>query len=149
MTLTKTILVVLALLLCCNRLALGQDVPGVTSDQQPQVKRPNVILIFADDLGPGLLGCYGQQVIETPNIDRLAQQGMKFTNYYGAVYCAPARWTLLHLMRAGLLKKNTEQESKNSNQRRIRSPTTKYSLLKSLSRPATKQRSLENLTVAF
>ena len=94
MTLTKTTLVVLALLLCCNRLALGQDVPGVTSDQQPQVKRPNVILIFADDLGPGLLGCYGQQVIETPNIDHLAQQGMKFTNYYGAVYCAPARWTL-------------------------------------------------------
>ena len=101
MTLTKTILVVLALLLCCNRLALGQDVPGVTSDQQPQVKRPNVILIFADDLGPGLLGCYGQQVIETPNIDRLAQQGMKFTNYYGAVYCAPARWTLLTGMHDG------------------------------------------------
>lgn len=56
--------------------------------------RPNVILIFADDLGPGLLGCYGQQLIKTPNIDRLAAEGMKFDNYYGGVFCAPARWTL-------------------------------------------------------
>lgn len=57
--------------------------------------RPNVILIFADDLGPGLLGCYGQELITTPHIDRLAAEGMKFTNYYGGVFCAPARWTLL------------------------------------------------------
>lgn len=58
-------------------------------------KQPNVILIFADDLGPGLLGCYGQKLIKTPHIDRLAEEGMKFTNYYGGVFCAPARWTLL------------------------------------------------------
>ncbi len=62
---------------------------------------PNVILIFADDLGPGMLGCYGQQVIRTPNIDRLASEGIKFTNYYGGVYCAPARWTLLTGMHDG------------------------------------------------
>ncbi|MDP0489708.1 MAG: arylsulfatase [Verrucomicrobiota bacterium JB023] len=58
-------------------------------------ERPNVILIFADDLGPGILGCYGQEIIETPHIDRLAAEGMKFNNYYGGVFCAPARWTLL------------------------------------------------------
>lgn len=58
-------------------------------------ERPNVILIFADDLGPGMLGCYGQKRIATPHIDRLADEGMKFTNYYGGVFCAPSRWTLL------------------------------------------------------
>lgn len=63
--------------------------------------RPNVIFIFADDLGPGMLGCYGQQVVKTPNIDRLANEGMKFTNYYGGVFCAPARWTLLTGMHDG------------------------------------------------
>ncbi|PHQ31768.1 arylsulfatase [Rhodopirellula bahusiensis] len=63
--------------------------------------RPNVILIFADDLGPGMLGCYGQEVVTTPNIDRLAREGMKFTNYYGGVYCAPSRWTLLTGMHDG------------------------------------------------
>ena len=57
--------------------------------------KPNVILIFADDLGPGLLGCYGQKLIKTPHLDQLAQEGMKFNNYYGGVYCAPSRWTLL------------------------------------------------------
>ncbi len=70
-----------------------------TTEEDP----PNVILIFADDLGPGLLGCYGQQVIKTPNIDRLASEGIKFNNYYGAVYCAPARWTLLTGMHDGRL----------------------------------------------
>jgi len=57
-------------------------------------EQPNVILIFADDLGIGLLGCYGQKKIKTPHIDRLAAEGMKFNNFYGAVYCAPARWCL-------------------------------------------------------
>lgn len=63
--------------------------------------RPNVILIFADDLGPGMVGCYGQKRIATPHIDQLAREGMKFTNYYGGVYCAPARWTLLTGMHDG------------------------------------------------
>ncbi|SMP68990.1 arylsulfatase A [Neorhodopirellula lusitana] len=64
-------------------------------------QKPNVILIFADDLGPGMLGCYGQQIIKTPHIDQLATQGMKFTNYYGATYCAPSRFTLLTGMHDG------------------------------------------------
>lgn len=60
-----------------------------------EVEKPNVILIYADDLGPGLLGCYGQELIKTPHIDRLAEEGIRFDNYYGGVFCAPARWTLL------------------------------------------------------
>ncbi len=67
----------------------------------PRPDHPNVILIYADDLGIGLLGCYGQQRIKTPHIDRLAAEGMKFTNHYGSVLCAPARWSLLTGMHDG------------------------------------------------
>jgi len=63
--------------------------------------KPNVILIYADDLGIGMLGSYGQSLIKTPHIDRLAAEGMKFTNYYGGVFCAPSRWTLLTGMHDG------------------------------------------------
>ena len=65
--------------------------------------KPNVILIYADDLGIGMVGAYGQKVIKTPHIDRLAAEGMKFENYYGGVFCAPARWTLLSGMHDGRL----------------------------------------------
>ena len=63
--------------------------------------RPNVVLIYADDLGIGMLGAYGQQIVKTPNIDQLAAEGMKFNNYYGGTFCAPARWTLLTGMHDG------------------------------------------------
>ena len=57
---------------------------------------PNVVFILADDLGYGELGCYGQKKIRTPNIDRLAAQGMRFTRHYsGAPVCAPARCVLM------------------------------------------------------
>jgi len=57
--------------------------------------KPNVILIYADDLGAGLLGCYGQKLIKTPHIDKLASEGMRFSNAHGCMYCAPARASLL------------------------------------------------------
>ena len=57
--------------------------------------KPNIILIYADDLGRGLLGTYGQRIITTPNIDRLARQGIRFDNAYGCMLCAPARASLL------------------------------------------------------
>lgn len=61
-----------------------------------QQAKPNIILILADDLGYGDLGCYGQQRIKTPNIDKLAAEGMRFTNFYsGATVCAPSRASLL------------------------------------------------------
>ncbi len=61
----------------------------------PTKRPPNIVLIYADDLGAGLLGCYGQQIIKTPNIDRLADEGMRFSYAHGCKYCAPARASLL------------------------------------------------------
>lgn len=59
-------------------------------------RRPNIVFILADDLGWGELGCYGQTKIRTPNIDRLATEGMRFTQHYsGAPVCAPARDVLM------------------------------------------------------
>lgn len=66
-----------------------------------KAERPNVILIMADDLGPGMLGHNGQKIVTTPHIDKLAKQGMSFSNYYGNPYCAPARWSLLTGMHNG------------------------------------------------
>lgn len=57
--------------------------------------KPNIIYIYADDLGRGMLSCYGQKYFKTPNIDRLAAEGRRFTNAYGCAVCAPARASLL------------------------------------------------------
>ena len=59
------------------------------------VKRPNIVLLFADDLGYGDLGCYGHPTIRTPNLDRLAGQGLRLTSFYSAPGCVPARKQLL------------------------------------------------------
>lgn len=57
---------------------------------------PNIVLIVADDLGYGDLGCYGQKRIHTPNIDRLAAEGLRFTDAYsGCTVCAPSRSVLM------------------------------------------------------
>lgn len=59
-------------------------------------RRPNVIFILADDLGYRELGCYGQELIQTPNIDALAKQGMRLTQHYcGNAVCAPSRCVLM------------------------------------------------------
>lgn len=59
-------------------------------------KKPNIIYIYADDLGYGELGSYGQQKIKTPNLDRMANEGMRFTQHYTSTpVCAPARAMLL------------------------------------------------------
>src|SRR5215510_3860853 len=64
--------------------------------------KPNIIFILADDLGYGDIGCYGQQKIETPNIDKLAQQGIKFTQFYaGTTVCAPSRASFLTGLHTG------------------------------------------------
>ncbi|WP_161890132.1 arylsulfatase [Pontibacter russatus] len=65
-------------------------------------KRPNVIFILADDMGYGDLGCYGQELIQTPNIDKLAASGMRFTQFYaGTSVCAPSRASLLTGLHTG------------------------------------------------
>ena len=58
--------------------------------------KPNIIFIIADDLGYGDLGCYGQKIIRTPNLDRLAAEGMRLTRHYsGNAVCAPSRCVLM------------------------------------------------------
>ena len=74
-------------------LAGGESQPPVT--RKPG-KHTNIIFIMADDLGYGDLGCYGQMNIQTPNIDRLAEEGMRFRNCYtGSTVCAPSRSVLM------------------------------------------------------
>jgi arylsulfatase A-like enzyme len=61
-----------------------------------QAPRPNIVFILADDLGYGDVGCYGQRQIQTPHIDTLAKQGLRFTQAYaGATVCAPSRCGLM------------------------------------------------------
>lgn len=65
-------------------------------------ERPNIILIVADDLGYGDLGCYGQSQVKTPRIDRLAAEGMRFTDFYaGSTVCAPSRCVLMTGLHSG------------------------------------------------
>jgi len=61
-----------------------------------QAPKPNIVFILADDLGYGELGSYGQTQIETPHLDRLAAEGMRFTQFYaGSTVCAPSRSVLM------------------------------------------------------
>jgi len=65
-------------------------------------KKPNIIYIIADDLGYGDLGCYGQKIVKTPNIDRICAEGMKFTQHYaGSTVCAPSRCVLMTGLHTG------------------------------------------------
>jgi arylsulfatase A len=65
-------------------------------------KKPNIVYIMADDLGYAELGCYGQKKIRTPNIDKLAVEGMKFTHHYsGNPVCAPSRCALMTGLHTG------------------------------------------------
>ena len=64
---------------------------SVTADE-----RPNIIYIMADDLGYGDLGCFGQKVVRTPRIDRMAAEGIRMTDHYsGHTVCRPSRLVLL------------------------------------------------------
>jgi len=74
-------------MLIAPRLAFGAAAPK---------KKPNIVFILADDLGYGDLGCYGQKQIKTPNIDKMAAGGMRFTQFYaGSTICAPSRCVLM------------------------------------------------------
>ncbi len=76
------------LIFCCGATVLA-------AAAQP-ASPPNIIFILADDLGYGELGCYGQQLIATPHLDRMAAEGMKFTQVYaGSTVCAPSRSVLM------------------------------------------------------
>jgi arylsulfatase A-like enzyme len=83
----------------CSTKRAPESQDAVVSDQS---ERPNIIYILADDLGYGDLSCYGQTHFSTPNIDRLAAEGMRFTQHYsGATVCAPSRSSLMTGMHTG------------------------------------------------
>lgn len=75
---------------------LGTAACTQESRKETQARKPNIVFILTDDLGYGDLGCYGQQLIETPHIDRMAAEGKRFTQFYaGATVCAPSRSALM------------------------------------------------------
>ena len=77
-------------------------VAGPAAAQAPAARKPNIILILADDLGYNEVGVYGQKKIRTPNIDRLAREGVRLTDHYsGSPVCAPSRAVLLTGLHTG------------------------------------------------
>ena len=85
-------------------LALGMApvVAGAAGASDKKETRPNIIFIMCDDMGYGDLGCYGQKRIETPNLDRMAQEGMRFTQAYaGSPVSAPSRASFMTGQHAG------------------------------------------------
>lgn len=92
-----TLRALVPMLVCGSLLAAH---PASQASEPP--RRPNLIFILADDLGYGDLGCYGQQRIKTPNLDRLAAEGMRFTQFYaGSTVCAPSRCVLMTGLHTG------------------------------------------------
>jgi len=87
-SLLPTRVILLTLLPVALALAIGEAAAAV--------RRPNIIFILADDLGYGDVGAFGQKLIRTPNLDRMAAQGMKLTHHYsGNAVCAPSRCVLM------------------------------------------------------
>lgn len=74
---------------------LGTTNPVVGAAQPDQPRRPNILFIMVDDLGPEWLSCYGSEELETPHLDALAAGGMRFVNAYSMPKCTPTRVTLL------------------------------------------------------
>lgn len=79
------------------------SLPAQTGPSQgPAARKPSILFILADDLGYGDLGCYGQTKIKTPNLDKLAAEGMRFTQFYaGSTVCAPSRCALMTGLHTG------------------------------------------------
>jgi len=72
---------------------LGMGLSGLQADQR---RRPNFVILFADDQGYGDLGCFGSEVIKTPCVDRMAREGRRFTDFYvAAPLCTPSRAALM------------------------------------------------------
>ena len=87
-------------------------------------KKPNIIFIMADDLGYAEVGCYGQKKIKTPSLDKLAAQGMRFTQYYaGNAVCAPSRCVLMTGLHSGHAYIRNNSETKPDGQRPIPADT--------------------------
>ncbi len=101
---------------CSHKTDLGEDLPAdrgqgessLSNNDEPrqnpatQFEAPNIIFVVADDLGYGSVACYGNQVVNTPELDRMAAEGIRFTNAYaGSPVCAPSRCILMTGRHAG------------------------------------------------
>jgi len=93
--LSVAVLSIIALAIVCGA-ALAED------DAAKPERKPNIIFIMADDLGYGDLSCFGQRKFETPHLDRMAAEGMRFTRHYsGSTVCAPSRCSLMTGLHTG------------------------------------------------
>ena len=85
-------ILILVLCVCTNEILASEE----AADGKKTGDRPNVVLVLADDLGFGDLSCYGASVLETPNVDRLAASGLRFTQGYAtSATCTPSRYALM------------------------------------------------------
>ena len=85
------IFIVLLVLSSCK-----DKVKTETTNSETEMVKPNIIIIYADDLGYGELGAYGATELKTPNLDKLANGGVRFTNgYASSATCTPSRYALL------------------------------------------------------
>jgi len=73
---------------CISQITLGQQAKS-------KISKPNIILILADDLGYETINCNGGTSFQTPNIDKLASKGIRFTNAYATPLCTPSRVTIM------------------------------------------------------
>ena len=81
---------------------VNSSMSSPASESTGRDQLPNIIFILADDLGYGDLGCYGQARIRTPNLDRMAAEGVRFTDFYaGSTVCAPSRCVLMTGLHVG------------------------------------------------
>lgn len=89
-----------------------------------QPKKPNIIYILADDLGYGDVGCYGQKKINTPTLDRMAKEGLRFSQHYaGNAVCAPSRCVLMTGLHSGHAQIRNNKETKPDGQQPIAADT--------------------------
>lgn len=94
-------------------IALAAIVSCTSRSPDPVIQKPNIIYILADDLGYGDLGSYGQENIKTPNLDRMAEEGIRFANHYsGSTVCAPARSVLMTGLHTGHTPVRGNKENK-------------------------------------
>jgi arylsulfatase len=109
---TRVMIALLAALVC------------ITPAHAGDAKKPNIIYILADDLGYAELGCYGQEKIRTPHLDKMAAQGLRFTQHYsGNAVCAPSRCVLMTGLHSGHAYIRTNKEIKPDGQEPIPADT--------------------------
>jgi arylsulfatase A-like enzyme len=96
----RAVIAVLAGLTCVALASLASAQTNQVRQAAP--RKPSIIFILADDLGYGDLGCYGHTKIKTPNLDKVAAEGMRFTSFYaGSTVCAPSRCVLMTGLHTG------------------------------------------------